>query len=122
MRLRQAAALALAALAFSILAAPSALAARSEFYGVVQGPALDSADLDSLAASGIKTTRFLLSWKSVERSRGQFNWQRTDQLVGGLASRGVRPFPVIWGSPSWTHAGGSARLSGPRAPAENRAR
>jgi hypothetical protein len=108
-KLHEAVAIALAGLALSLLAAPSAQAAGSEFFGVVQGPALDDTDLDSVGASGVNTTRFLLSWKSVEKHRGERNWHAVDRVVGGLASRGVRPLPVVWGSPPWTRAGGSAR-------------
>ncbi len=45
----------------------------------------------------------------IEQSRGQRDWTATDKLVGGLASRGIRPFPFAWGSPSWTRSGGFAR-------------
>jgi hypothetical protein len=107
-KLHRAVAIALAGLALSLLAAPMAEAARSEFFGVDKGPRLDDTDLDSLVVTGLKTTRILLSWKSVESNPGEFDWQRTDQLVGGLASRGIRPLPFVWGSPSWTHTGGSA--------------
>ena len=102
MKLHGAIAVALAGLALSLFAAPAAGAVRSEFFGIDKGPRFDDIDLDSLAATGVKTTRFLLSWKSVESSQGELDWQPTDQLVGGLASRGIRPLPFVWGSPSWT--------------------
>jgi hypothetical protein len=108
-KLHGAIAVALAGLALSLFAAPQAGAMRSEFFGVDQGALLDGTDLDTLATTGVKTTRILLAWKSVEPSRGQRNWQRTDQLVGGLASRGIRTLPFVWGSPSWTQTGGTAR-------------
>jgi Glycosyl hydrolase catalytic core len=105
----------LAALALSLLAAPTAQAARSEFFGVNQGPPLDDADFPGIAATGVKTTRFLLAWMSIEKSRGQRDWSKTDELVGGLASHGIRPVPFAWGSPSWAQPGGFKR-----APLSNR--
>jgi hypothetical protein len=99
----------LAALALSLVATPPADAARSEFFGVVKGPVLDDTDADAIAAAGVKTSRFLLSWKSIEKRRGQRNWSATDELVGRLASRGIRGLPAVWGSPSWVRTGGTAR-------------
>ena len=58
-----------------------------------------------------KTVRFLLPWMLIEQSRGQRDWTATDKLVGGLASRGIRPFPFALGSPSWTRSGGFCAAS-----------
>ena len=96
-------AVALAALA----AMPSAAnAARSEFFGVAQGQfnadgQLDARDLNGMAAKGVRTDRFELGWKSVERTQGSFNWTSTDRFMGALAAHGIRPAPFVWGSPPW---------------------
>ena len=70
----------LAARGFAILAAlvvllfvPSpAAAARSEFYGIAQGPPFDNQDLAGIQAARVHTVRFLLFWKSAEPGQGSF--------------------------------------------------
>ena len=37
-------------------------------------------------------------WAQLEPSRGQFDWNRSDAVVGKLASEGVRTLPYIYGS------------------------
>jgi hypothetical protein len=93
----------------ALAAAPTAEAARSEFFGVVQGPTLDGADFEAIAPTGVRTCRFLLSWRAIERRRGHRDWRAADRLLGNLASRGIRGLPVVWGSPSWTRTGATAR-------------
>ena len=40
-------------------------------------------------------------WAQLEPSRGQFDWNRSDAVVGKLASEGVRTLPYIYGSPRY---------------------
>ena len=51
-------ALALAALALCLFTAPVAQAARTEFFGIAQGPALDPQDRQGMQAARIQTDRF----------------------------------------------------------------
>ncbi len=90
-----------------LLAAPTAQA-RSDFFGVNPGPPPDHADYAAINATNVKTVRFLLPWMVIEKNRGERDWADTDELVGGLASNGLRPVPFAFGSPSWTRAGGFA--------------
>ena len=92
-----------------LFAAPTAEAARSEFFGLAYGPALDNTDLQSMAGTGVKTVRLLISWNRVQPRRGRFDWRGPDQLIGGLASHGIRPIPFMWGSPAWVGTGGLKR-------------
>lgn len=62
-----------------------------------------------MEATGTKTDRLLITWKSVEQTRGQLDWAATDQAIGGLASHGIRGVPFVWGSPHWLRIGGPAR-------------
>jgi putative glycosyl hydrolase/Big-like domain-containing protein len=88
--------------AASLVAASTASAARSEFFGISQGTnRLDDQDLQKMTDSGVRTERFPLMWSKAEPSEGSFDWADTDQFVGSLASRGIRPVPFVWGSPSW---------------------
>jgi putative glycosyl hydrolase len=102
-------ALALAALAVSLCGAPAAWAARTEFFGIAQGPSLDATDRQGMQAARIQTDRLLLTWRVVEPSRNTYRWATTDLTVGGLASRGIRSVPFVWGSPSWVGTGNIAR-------------
>ena len=97
-------AIVLTALALSLFAASPVAAARSEFFGIVQGPALDAQDLQGITAAKIRTARFLLLWREVQPSQGSFNWGPADLVVGRLASHGVRPVPFVFGSPKWVNA------------------
>ena len=105
-------AIVLTGFALSLFAAPTAEAARSEFFGIAQGSnrlnRLDPEDLAGLSAARIRTERFQLNWPSVESSEGSFDWNGTDALVGSLAFHGIRPVPFVWGSPPWV-AGTFAR-------------
>jgi polysaccharide biosynthesis protein PslG len=95
---------ALSLFAASTAAASTAAAAPAEFFGVVQGAALDGPDIRKMAATGVRTERFVLSWGSVQPSQGSFDWGSTDLVVGGLASHGIRPVPTLWGSAGWAAA------------------
>jgi hypothetical protein len=91
----------IALLAVSLLAPSSAAAARSEFFGIVQGQPLDLQDFDRMAGARIRTQRILLDWSKVQSSRGSFAWGASDRVIGRSASRGIRAAPFVWGNPGW---------------------
>ena len=91
-----------AALVLFLCAASTAQAARSEFFGIAQGP-LDASDVQRIADVGVGTERFMLKWRSVEPTQGSYDWAPRDWLVGALASRGIRSVPFVWGSPEWVN-------------------
>src|SRR5947207_3668548 len=94
-------AMALAALCLSLLAPSPAAAARSEFYGIVQGPTLDDQDVQGMSNARIHTTRFLLKWGWVQPGQNSYRWGAADRFIGELASHGIRAVPSLWGDPSW---------------------
>ena len=107
----------LAALALSLLVPSTAGAARSEFFGIVQGPTLDAQDINGTTASGmtngmddahIRTDRFLLNWEWVQPTNAPPRWGAMDNFIGRLAVRGIRSVPSVWGNPDWVY-GGDAR-------------
>jgi Ca2+-binding RTX toxin-like protein len=100
-------ALVLSALVLLLFAPSTAGAARSEFFGIAQGPTLDDRDLQGMAAAHIHTDRFLLNWGWVQRSPGSFTWGPADRFIGALASHGIRAVPTLWGNPDWV-SGSSA--------------
>jgi hypothetical protein len=75
--------------------------APSELFGIIQGIRLDEQDFETMEETGVGANRFLLLWASVQPDQGSFNWGPTDELVGGLASHGIRAVPFVWGSPPW---------------------
>jgi Glycosyl hydrolase catalytic core len=101
-------AIGLAALLLPLCAAPMASAAGTEFYGIAQGT-LDAQDYAGMQAAKVHTERFLMRWRSVEPTKGSFNWTDTDNFIGQLASHGIRPLPFLWGSPSWVGNGALAQ-------------
>jgi hypothetical protein len=94
---------ALLAGATSLLAAAPASAGvwRTEFFGIVQGPILDTPDMETMRSLRIQTDRFLLNWGWVEPKKGNYKWGPPDRFIGALASHGIRPAPSVWGNPSW---------------------
>jgi hypothetical protein len=94
----------LCALAASLPCAPEAGAARSEFFGVVQGGNPAPRDLRGIARTRIRSDRFMLNWGWVQpRDGNSFDWSGPDRLIGKLASHGVRAAPAFWGNPGWVY-------------------
>ncbi len=89
-------------LAVTLLVAPAAQAARSEFYGIAQPRSLSAQDLSGIAAAKVHTDRFPVNWDLVEPKKNTFRWGDTDRFIGSLAKRGIRPAPFFWGSPKWS--------------------
>jgi Glycosyl hydrolase catalytic core len=98
----------LIALALPLFAASTAAAARSEFFGIVQGK-LDAQDVQGMEAAHVRTERFLLNWSMVEPTKGSFKWTYEDNFVGQLASHGIRTVLFAWGSPQWVGSGKPAQ-------------
>ena len=88
----------------------------------VSGPALE-ARLDALAATGAKATRVNVLWREVARTRPAdardpadpaYDWSRYDQIVRGLAARGVAALLDFYLTPEWASRSG-AGTAAPRA-------
>ncbi|MEK6273263.1 MAG: hypothetical protein AABM42_11575 [Actinomycetota bacterium] len=94
-------AIVLGVLGLLLIAPSTAAAARSEFFGIVQGPTLDGQDLQGIAAARVRTNRFVLPWGSVQPVQGPPRWGPADRFIGRLASRGIRAVPAVWGNPDW---------------------
>src|SRR5215208_7673 len=96
-------AIGLVVVGFAIAPSPGVAKVPREFFGVVKSaaPQLDGTDKKKMKSSRVGADRFALIWSNVQSSRGPIRWKQTDQLVGGLASMGIRPVPFVWGSPKW---------------------
>jgi hypothetical protein len=93
-------------LTLSLFAPSASAAARSEFFGIVQGPTLDNPDFQGMMGARIRTNRFVLKWGWVQPRSNAFDWESADRFFGELASHGIRAVPSLWGNPSWV--GGSS--------------
>lgn len=88
----------------------------------VRGPELE-ARLDALAATGIKVTRVDVLWREVAPTRPAdarnpadpaYDWSRYDQIVRGLAARGITTILDFYVTPAWASRSGE-RTAAPRA-------
>jgi beta-glucosidase/6-phospho-beta-glucosidase/beta-galactosidase len=48
-------------------------------------------DLALLAACGVSRVRYPVRWHRIERSRGEYDWSETDEVLGYLQEQGFRP-------------------------------
>lgn len=88
----------------------------------VRGPELE-ARLDALAATGTKVTRVDVLWREVAPTRPAdarnpadpaYDWSRYDQIVRGLAARGITTILDFYVTPVWASRSGE-RTAAPRA-------
>ena len=103
--------LATVACAGCLVASPalaSAKAAGRATFGIAGGAQPDAKDIAKMGRGEVGSFRFGLDWPSIQQSRGQCrpvqgscDWSATDQLVGGLASKGIPALPVAFGTPRW---------------------
>jgi hypothetical protein len=100
-------AIAIVAVAASLLGASSASATRSEFYGIVQTATLDQQDMQAMLTARVRTDRFILKWGWIEPTKNTFKWKSSDAFIGQLAYHGIRTVPSIWGNPGWVPGSGS---------------
>ena len=49
------------------------------------------ADLRLLAASGVRRLRYPVRWHRVEREQGRYDWRSTDEVMGFMHDRALRP-------------------------------
>jgi hypothetical protein len=94
-------ALALAAALLATLATtPPAEAQGRQFYGVASQGSLAGDDYNRMRRGGVGTLRFMVSWRNVEPSPGDYRWGGTDAVIGEAASRGIRALPFVAAPPS----------------------
>ena len=53
------------------------------------------ADLDLIAAAGIKVVRMDLGWAGIERQKGRYDWSAYDELTANLEKRGLQPLYIL---------------------------
>ncbi|HEX5909058.1 MAG TPA: hypothetical protein VFY44_01110 [Thermoleophilaceae bacterium] len=119
----------IAALAASLLAVPSADAAKRKVPATFSGvqldggaetdpPAVQEAQFALMARSGVESARIVFSWRDMQpQKNGAFDFTRTDAQVGAAARHGIVVLPVMLYAPDWARAfprdGGSPPLTAP---------
>jgi hypothetical protein len=87
--------------------APHLAPAPEHFAGVNFAfyPSVSRADAGEMARGGVGTARFGLEWFRVQHSPGPYSWAESDATIGNLASHGIEPIPVLFGTPYWAAEG-----------------
>ena len=91
----------MAAASAAALAAGSARAAPSSFFGLVPNADLKPGDYAMIDRGNVGAARVTLSWPAIEPADDHFVWRATDRLIGNFASRGIASLPLLFATPSW---------------------
>ena len=79
-------------------------AQRVKYFGYNEDWGADPARIDLVADAGANTLRTVLSWRVVERRRGELQWRRYDALYARMVANGARPLWVLADAPCWAWA------------------
>ena len=78
----------------------SAASAPRSFFGMMSIEQITEADAERMAAGGVSTYRFPISWDGVQPSPSSgFNWASIDQTVSASSKAGLRVLPIMSGTP-----------------------
>lgn len=89
-----------AALICLAFASVSGAQAKRGFLGVVYGAGhLPDPDINRMSHGRVGNVRWPLFWANVESAQGQYSWAPVDEIVGDLASRGIRILPAVYSTP-----------------------
>ena len=85
----------------------------ADFFGIsAQHP--DPGDFQGMGAAGFGTFRASINWRAVQSSRdGAYDWTQPDQEIRSATESGLRPVPVVFGTPSFVHPPVSQNLYPP---------
>jgi polysaccharide biosynthesis protein PslG len=78
-----------------VLPAAGAQALPRTFWGVVDTSSITTRDLNKMRRSGTGVVRVALYRAEIGPNGGSFNWGASDQIIGGLASRGIATLPEL---------------------------
>ena len=76
----------------------------ADFFGIsAQHP--DQGDFVGMGKAGFGTYRAPINWAAVQQTRdGGYNWAQPDAEVRAATENGLRPVPVVFGTPGFVHA------------------
>lgn len=88
--------------AAAVTSAPAARAAvPNEFFGVSARDA-GGPDYRAIGEGGVGSARLLISWRAIQHGRDEpYRWTRTDKAIRTITNNGIRPVPVLFGSPKF---------------------
>jgi hypothetical protein len=94
----------LAAVCAAAAVPATANAVPPRFFGVfAESPATD--EFDEMASAGFRTYRLPVNWGRIQQTRdGGYEFSRLDEQMSALARAGMRPLPVVYGTPPFVHA------------------
>ena len=72
---------------------------------LLHGPGELSDRLDQLEQLSPDVVRFNMSWNTIERRRGEYDWTDPDLVLNGLHERGIPAVVAIIGAPRWSNGG-----------------
>lgn len=88
-----------AALVGLLLPATVAAKVPASFYGITT-VAPTGEDYARIAHAGFGTSRIEINWRIIQTTRnGGYDWSYVDHLVGQIAGAGMRPAPLLYGTP-----------------------
>jgi hypothetical protein len=77
------------------------------------GPGLIDREIPILRDLNIAVLRIEFPWWGIEkRKKGDFDWSRTDMIVGGVHAAGIQLAPVVVFTPQWAASGCSNPATG----------
>ncbi len=74
------------------------------------GPGTLEERVGRLDALGADLVRVTLEWRTIEATRGTYDWERADALLQALRQAGLTPLVSIWGTPGWANGGRAANV------------
>lgn len=109
---RRALVLALGLLALTPVSSTQAASAPAGMFALGDRAWPSATTLDRERAKGLTSWRVALDYHAIGNTQGKLDFSGVDGLVGTMARRGVRPFFVLTGCPSWSCAAGAPPTSG----------
>lgn len=67
---------------------------ESSYWGI-QASTLDPELLEKAAQIGVKWTRLGASWNTIEKEKGVYDWQATDEAFDAIIKTGITPFVTV---------------------------
>lgn len=102
--------------------APKVKGRPEDFYGLagVQlawlPPEQRELEIRLAAAAGAKYIGLDFEWSRIERARGRFDWQETDEIVALAKKYGLKLLPMLMSTPRWASSAPYAVLDYRRSP------
>jgi len=93
--------------------APASAKAPADFFGIfAEGPS--AREFKGMGKAGFGSYRVPVNWKAIQKTRkGGFEFGQSDYGVMNAIANGMRPVPVVFGTPRFVHKPTTKGLYGP---------